>query len=139
MHDFPDQASLERVLDRLADPTQPQDPAEPSDARQTGMLTTASTAGAVTSLRDGYARTWPGPLIVRLARQPGQNEPRVMHLLAGTVDASSVAVESGAPPRVGASPASHAAAELTERVEQLETLVAQLQSELQALRSELGA
>jgi uncharacterized protein len=142
MHDFPDQAAVERVLERLSDPTQAQDPTEPSDARQTGMLTTASTAGAVTSLREGYARTWSGPLIVRLDRQPGQNEPRVMHLLGGEVDAGSLAVESGSPTRVvstGAAAANSAAAELTERVEHLEATVARLEAELQALRTDLGA
>ncbi len=138
MHDFADLSAIDKVLDRLADPTQVADPSEATDARDTGILRTASTSGAVTTFPDGYARTWPSPLIVRLPRQPGQHEPRVMHLLGGEVDASSVAMEGPSSPRQGGQ-TSTASLELADRLSTLEAEVAALRIELQTLRDALGA
>jgi uncharacterized protein len=138
MHDFADNASVERVLDRLCDPTLAPDGDEPTDARQTGMLHTASTSGAVTSRPPGFLRDWDGPLVVRLPRQPGQNEPRVMHLLGGPVDAASVAIE-GSTQRVGLAPSSGSSADLVARVTALEATVERLEAALTQLRTDLGA
>lgn len=142
MHDFETLSEVEQVIDRLCDPTKQGDSAEPSDARESGMLRTASTAGAVTQLPEGYQRTWPGPLVVRLARQPGQHEPRIMHLLAGPVDAATIAIEgsSGASRSVasGGAEAAAATASLAERVSVLEGQVAELQLVLLELRTNLG-
>ncbi len=70
-----------------------------------------------------------GPLVVRLARAPGAREPRWAHLLCGPVDASQPFTPAGS-----AAAAGHTA----ERIERLETQVAQLQAALQALCTELG-
>ena len=131
MHDFATLAEVERVIDRLCDPTLTADASEPTDARESGMLRTASTPGAVLDLPEGYQRTWPGPLVVRLPRQPGQHEPRIMHLLGGPVDAATVAVEGTSSVRTGdgSARASNDAtvASLVERVSTLEAQVADLQ------------
>ncbi len=131
MHDFATLAEVERVIDRLCDPTQTADASEPTDARESGMLRTASTPGAVLDLPEGYRRTWPGPLVVRLPRQPGQHEPRIMHLLGGPVDAATVAVEGTSAVRTGDGSAtatsSSTASALADRVSALEAQVADLQ------------
>jgi uncharacterized protein len=144
MHDFADQASLEQIIDRLCDPTQVSNQEDPTDSRPSGMLHMASTAGANTSLREGYARSWDGPLVIRLPRQPGQVEPRIMHLLSGEVDVSSLVLEGQAVSRTSStgsagSAVSSAVSDLTERVVSLEATVAGLQAELHQLRTELGA
>jgi uncharacterized protein len=133
MHDFVDLGAIDQVLDRMADPTQLADASEPTDARDTGILRTASTSGAVTTFPEGYARTWQSPLIVRLPRQPGQHEPRVMHLLGGEVDATSIAMEGPSSPRQGGQ-TSTSSAELADRVSTLEAEVASLRIEIQSLR-----
>lgn len=139
MHDFASLDEVERVVGRLSDPTLPADATDPTDARESGMLRTASTPGAVTELPAGYQRNWAGPLVATLARQPGQHEPRVMHLLGGEVDAATVATE-GASPRAGAGAfGPGGVAELTERVSLLEAQVADLQQALLELRTDLGA
>jgi uncharacterized protein len=141
MHDFADNAAVDRVLDRLCDPTLPADPDEPTDAKQSGMLHTAATAGAVVERPPGYLRDWSGPLAIRVPRQPGQNEPRVMHLLGGAVDMATLAIEGSAPNRSagGAQGSGAGVSELTERVDALEGTVARLEAELRQLRSELGS
>jgi uncharacterized protein len=137
MHDFADNDGLEQVIDRLADPTLQPDLNEPTDAKQSGMLHMASSSGAVLARPEGYVRDWPSALVVRLDRQPGQHEPRVMHLLGGPIDAASVAVESAGLSR-GAG-AGSGNAELVERIDALEALVSHLQADFEALRRELGA
>lgn len=73
----------------------------------------------------------PQPLAVRLERQPGMRESRWAHLLSG-----------GAAPRpagatAGAVQPSSLSSELAERVERLESEVAKLRAEFEALRNEL--
>jgi uncharacterized protein len=142
MHDFADLASVERVLDRLCDPTLLADPQEPTDARETGMLRSASTSGAVTTIKDGYSRPWTGPLVMRLSRQPGQHEPRVMHLLGGAIDEANLARETSAGlAALASSPGTTTAASagLVHRVAALEAEMATLRAELDSLRRDLGA
>ncbi|ANS43377.1 YceH family protein [Serratia inhibens] len=62
-----------------------------------------------------------GPFVVRLAREPGKRESRFMHLFSGPIDeaaAEVVAIDD---------------AELSERVSVLESEVAELKQQLQAL------
>ncbi len=140
MHDFADLAGVERVLDRLADPTLLADPEEPIDARETGMLRSASTSGAVTTLKEGYVRPWSGPLVIRLSRQPGQHEPRVMHLLGGPIDETTLAREmSAGVSNAAAGTSSGVTAGLVDRVSSLEQEVAALRQTVDDLRRELGA
>ncbi|MGB8664367.1 MAG: DUF480 domain-containing protein, partial [Serratia inhibens] len=61
-----------------------------------------------------------GPFVVRLAREPGKRESRFMHLFSGPIDeAAEVAAIDDA--------------ELSERVSVLESEVAELKQQLQAL------
>ncbi len=138
MHDFADTQAVERVIDRLCDPTLNADPEDPTDARETGILRTASTSGAVSTIKEGYARPWPGPMVVRLGRQPGQHEPRVMHLLGGPVDEANLAREMAMPSQLSATAPVSGSAALTERVTTLETEVSALREALNDLRRELG-
>jgi uncharacterized protein YceH (UPF0502 family) len=63
------------------------------------------------------------PLVVRLARAPGAREARVAHLLSGEVEASAPSTDA---PRTG-------------RLEQLESEVASLRTELAVLRQTFEA
>ncbi len=138
MHDFSDLAGVEQVINRLCDPTVLADSEEPTDARDMGMLRSASTTGAVTTLPDGYVRPWPGPLVVRLNRQPGQNEPRIMHLLGGAIDELTLARDLSSQSHSTSAPTGSASL-LTDRVAALEAEVQNLKISLEQLRQDLGA
>jgi len=70
-------------------------------------------------------------LVQLLPRAPGQREPRWVHLLCGPVDPQAFAATPAASTEVATDAA------LAERVAQLEDSVAQLRSELDALRAAL--
>ena len=127
MHDFADANAIERVLDRLADPTQDGDTDEPTDVRDSGMLRVSDTGP---ELAPGYRRTWDGPLVVRFDRQAGQKEARVMHLLGGPVDASALREDDAGAYRASSSPA--------DRVALLEAQLAELRTEFDAFRAQFG-
>lgn len=62
-----------------------------------------------------------GPFVVRLAREPGKRESRFMHLFSGPIDEAAAEVVASDD------------AELSERVSVLESEVAELKQQLQAL------
>ncbi len=66
------------------------------------------------------------PLVVRLARQPGQKEARCAHLLSGEIDMEALAMRSPEPTR----------AHSPDRLDDLEQKVDRLNGELGALREE---
>lgn len=70
-------------------------------------------------------------LVVRLGRQPGQREDRFMHLLCGPVTPSDV--------RPGAAADAVPRSRLEERVQELETTVAELQAGIAQLRERIDA
>ena len=72
----------------------------------------------------------PEPLVVRLARQPGQKESRVAHLLAGPPSEESLAET---PPRVSSSRQND-----RERIESLEQSVTALTEEVESLKQQFG-
>ena len=74
-----------------------------------------------------------GPLVVKLARAPGAREQRWAHLLCGPVDATQTGAEHSSRTTDGA-----ATSNTLERIERLETEVAQLRETVQKLCSELG-
>ena len=74
-----------------------------------------------------------GPLVIKLARAPGSREQRWAHLLCGPVDAT----QSGAGNAARWADAG-ASGSTAERLEQLETEVAQLRETVQKLCAELG-
>lgn len=77
------------------------------------------------------------PLVRELARQPGMREQRFVHLLCGEPSAESIAIATST--RNQTLPAGSVEQEaLVHRIEQLETEVAALRAELDALKAELG-
>jgi uncharacterized protein len=138
MAEFRDLGAVEAVLERLGDPTQPPNPDELSDRRETGMIRSESSV----ELLPGYARTWPGPLVIRLDRQPGQKELRYAHLLGGPVDPSTAAERPGSAGLSaggsGASGSGSSGARLAERVEELEAELAALRAEFDEFRRQFG-
>ena len=74
-----------------------------------------------------------GPLVIKLARAPGSREQRWAHLLCGPVDATQTGAGNAARWADGAASGSTA-----ERLERLETEVAQLRETVQKLCTELG-
>lgn len=73
-----------------------------------------------------------GPLVVQLPRAPGAREQRWAHLLCGPVDVNALAASTGS-----ASTGGNASA-LQQRVDALETEVAQLRATVQMLCESLG-
>ncbi|MDR7375686.1 uncharacterized protein YceH (UPF0502 family) [Rhodoferax ferrireducens] len=69
-----------------------------------------------------------GPLVVKLARAPGEREQRWAHLLCGPVDINATAAPAG----------SGNTSRLEARIETLEEEVAQLRATVQKLCAELG-
>lgn len=107
------------------------------------------------AVEDTLERLIDRELVARLPRRPGQKEQRYVQLLDGGEDGEPVAAAAPAPVAttpahgdplageaaapVAAAPAPSAvASELEERVDSLERQVAELSSELRALRAELG-
>lgn len=133
MHDFAGPEAVDRVIDRLADPTIGADPEEPTDARDSGILRFGNSGPA---LPEGYARLWDSPMVVRLGRLPGTKEARVMHLLGGPVDESTLALDVAAPRHSPSGPTGSSG--LAERVQQLEADLAALRAEFDAFRSQFG-
>jgi len=76
----------------------------------------------------------PQPLVVKLPRAPGTKEPRYAHLLAGPIDAASVAPEK-APP---VEPATAAVRAENERLAKLEAECAALRTELAGLQRQFA-
>lgn len=118
---------VERVLDRLCDPTQQADPEEMRARSGDGMMRPSASLAA--EIPDGFARPWDGPLVVRLPRLPGQKEPRVMHLLGGPIDVDALA--SGSPHRSPVADSGRSAS--SDRLAALEVTVARLEQELGSL------
>jgi uncharacterized protein YceH (UPF0502 family) len=99
--------------------------------------------GDLAAVEDALERLIDRELVARLPRRPGQKEQRYVQLLDGGEDGApaAAAVESLAPVGAGdgavAQPAIAPTA-LEERVDSLESQVAELSAELRALRAELG-
>ena len=71
----------------------------------------------------------PDPLVVRLPRQPGQNEVRFAHLLSGDIDVTALATLEVSTPESSRRSSS-------ERVDKLEQQVEALTNEIQGLRQQ---
>jgi uncharacterized protein len=92
---------------------------------RTDRLYEFSGVGEVQETLDGLIRR-DDPLVVKLERQAGQKEARFAHLLNGDIDVSSLP-----PPRSSASSTSADPG----RLEQLETEVKELRSEMESLKA----
>ena len=70
----------------------------------------------------------PEPVVVKLARQPGQKEPRYAHLLSGPVDETAVAAEIQSPAQTSSG----------SRIDALQLQIAELSRGLDELREEFA-
>lgn len=132
-HGFPSLEDVDRILDRLSDPTIGVDPAEFPTRSDAGMLRSSSGSDGA-SRPDGYQRPWDSPLIVRLPRQPGQKEMRVAQLLGGPIDLEALARHEST--RSGAS--DNGGGSWRERCGELEGSLNVLRTEIDALRAEFA-
>ncbi len=80
---------------------------------------------------EGLINKEPEPLVVRLPRQPGQKEARVVHLIGGDIDVEQLAAQVEVPRTSGI--AKHDAAE---RIMQLEQQVENLNARMDELRQQ---
>ena len=139
-HGFATLEDVDRILDRLSDPTIGVDPAEFPTRSDAGMLRsntgnfTASGADGSTH-PEGYQRPWDGPLVVRLPRQPGQKEIRIAQLLGGPIDLEALARHEANRTTVADG---SGGGSWRERCGEVEGLVKELQAEIAALRAEFA-
>ncbi|HBT28315.1 MAG TPA: DUF480 domain-containing protein [Erwinia persicina] len=105
-------------------------------AQTPGELRTRSTrmhdfadVGEVEQVLEHLAQREEGPLVVRLAREPGKRESRYRHLFSGDVEAQTLPVSAG----------SEAEGGLEARVSALEHQVASLQQQIDRLLNVQGA
>ncbi|WP_343551879.1 DUF480 domain-containing protein [Pantoea sp.] len=89
---------------------------------RSGRLHEFSDMNEVEQTLNGLITRDDGPMVVRLAREPGKRESRYMHLFGGEVAEASIADDITAEQ-----------GDLATRVAQLEETVAQLQAQLQQL------
>ncbi|MRS21607.1 DUF480 domain-containing protein [Enterobacteriaceae bacterium RIT692] len=89
---------------------------------RSGRLHEFSDMNEVEQTLNGLTTRDDGPMVVRLAREPGKRESRYMHLFGGEVVEDALSAETASDND-----------DLTARVAQLEETVAQLQSQLQQL------
>lgn len=86
-------------------------------------------------LRHQLERLIQRDLLVQIPRGPGQREDRYMHLLCGPVDVAAISARSSASASADGGADN---SELSARVQQLESDVADLREQLAQLRSSLG-
>jgi uncharacterized protein len=136
-HGFASLEDVDRILDRLSDPTIGVDPAEFPTRSDAGMLRSSATAATPTEdaeQRVGYQRPWDGPLVVRLPRQPGQKEIRVAQLLGGPIDLEALARHE----TMRSASTSDGGGSWRERCAELENSVGELRAEIEVLRAEFA-
>lgn len=126
---FDDLASVDRILDRLCDPSIAADPSEFPARSDAGMLRYGATS---IEFREGYVRPWDGPLVQRLPRLPGQKEARVAQLLGGPIDLEALLHA----PTTSITATESGSGSWRERVGIVEAEVLSLREELTALRDE---
>jgi len=85
--------------------------------------------GEVEQVLEHLAQREEGPLVVRLAREPGKRESRYRHLFSGDVEAQTLPVSAGSETEGG----------LEARVSALEHQVASLQQQIDRLLNVQGA
>jgi uncharacterized protein YceH (UPF0502 family) len=107
-----------------------------------GRLAEVHDVGEIESALHALASRQDGPVVVRLAREPGRRESRYSHLFGGAVQgAADEPVEAGAPgDRAGSQGAAGALrrgpqdASLEDRIATLERVVEQLQAQIAELK-----
>jgi hypothetical protein len=105
-------------------------PQTPGELRaNSGRLHTFADNAAVVAALSGLIERERGPIVVQLPRTPGRKDAEYMHLFAGPIDLVELSsrARTTAPSQSGER---MSLAELAERVEKLESRVAELQEEL---------
>lgn len=106
-------------------------PQTPGELRsRTNRLCQFSDVEEVETVLKGLKQRVDGPFVVRLAREPGRRESRYMHLFCGEIDENS---ELGGPKRVEVRQDKGQ----SERIEQLESMLSEMRTELAALRARI--
>jgi uncharacterized protein len=134
-HGFASLDDVDRILDRLCDPTIAVDPAEFPTRSDAGMLRSSSAAEGH-QRPEGYQRPWDSPLVMRLPRQPGQKEIRIAQLLGGPIDLEALARHDSA--RSAGTSDSGGGGSWRERCTELEGSLNSLRAELETLRTEFA-
>jgi uncharacterized protein YceH (UPF0502 family) len=116
----------------------PQTPGE-LRSRAARMAEFADAATAEAAL-EALAHRESGPLVVRMAREPGRRETRYAHLFSGPIAATSVPQPAAAQPLPGAAPLSAPTAHPhADRLAALEAEVAALREEVERLKRRVEA
>ena len=104
-------------------------PQTPGELRsRIGRMADVTDAGAVEAALDNLSTRNDGPFVVRLAREPSRRDARYAHLLSGPIDVAAEEAQPAASPGAAAAPR-------VDRIDRLETLVADLRREVEELRS----
>jgi uncharacterized protein YceH (UPF0502 family) len=107
-------------------------PQTPGELRtRTNRLCDFPDAEAVESTLKALMTREDGPFVARLARAPGARESRYTHLFFGAVESAPDPGDEPHPPAAG----SAGSASLAQRVAELESSVAELRRELEALKT----
>jgi uncharacterized protein YceH (UPF0502 family) len=105
-------------------------PQTPGELRsRSGRLHAFADNAEVVQALTGLTERDPNPLVVKLPRTPGRKDSEYMHLFSGPVDLEAYASEARQQ-RSRSAPARPGVAELEERISQLETEVAAIKREL---------
>jgi uncharacterized protein YceH (UPF0502 family) len=108
-------------------------PQTPGELRsRTNRLCEFADSAAVEAALAGLMSREDGPFVARLARSPGARESRYAHLFSGAIESVSEPAEADEAEETGPGTAGGG---LSARVTRLEELVAQLRSELTALKA----
>ena len=109
-------------------------PQTPGELRsRSGRLHTFEDNSAVVQALNTLIERDGDPLVVKLPRTPGRKDSEYMHLFSGPIDVEAYAEEAAAARPAGSGSRS-SRSELEERVSKLESLVADPQERLDALR-----
>jgi len=110
-------------------------PQTPGELRsRASRMATFTDVGEIEAVLQNLLERESGPLVARLAREPGRRESRFMQLFSGEPSPQALASTAAA----DGAPESPEAETLASRVARLEDEVRQLRTEVEALRSRAG-
>lgn len=110
-------------------------PQTPGELRsRASRMATVTDVGEIEAVLQSLLERESGPLVARLAREPGRRESRYMQLFSGEPSPQALASTAAA----DGAPESLEAGTLASRVARLEDEVRQLRTEVEALRSRAG-
>ncbi len=108
-------------------------PQTPGELRgRVGRMAENADVTLVESALEQLSERSDGPFVIRLAREPGRRDSRYAHLFSGPVEVGEDAPLGAAMPAAAATPSE--AATRVDRIERLESLVAELRREVEELK-----